>query len=140
LSLFFGFAERVALKICIARSEYISLCSYLIELDMEFEGVVFKKLPVSKGVSARGEWQRQDVVFEVPSEFSRKICVTFFNKPTEADSLVEGQTYIVSVNVESREYNGKWYTDVRAWRVQPKQEESAPAADAAPMPDMPPIG
>ena len=107
---------------------------------MEFEGVVFKKLPVSKGVSARGEWQRQDVVFEVPSEFSRKICVTFFNKPTEADSLVEGQTYIVSVNVESREYNGKWYTDVRAWRVQPKQEESAPAADAAPMPDMPAIG
>ena len=85
---------------------------------MEFEGVVFKKLPVSKGVSARGEWQRQDVVFEVPSEFSRKICVTFFNKPTEADSLVEGQTYVVSVNVESREYNGKWYTDVRAWRVQ----------------------
>ena len=84
---------------------------------MEFEGVVFKKLPVSKGVSARGEWQRQDVVFEVPSEFSRKICVTFFNKPTEAESLVEGQTYTVSVNVESREYNGKWYTDVRAWRV-----------------------
>ena len=105
---------------------------------MEFEGVVFKKLPVSKGVSARGEWQRQDVVFEVPSEFSRKICVTFFNKPTEADSLVEGQTYVVSVNVESREYNGKWYTDVRAWRVQPKQEEAAP--QAAPMPDMPPFG
>ena len=106
---------------------------------MEFEGVVFKKLPVSKGVSARGEWQRQDVVFEVPSEFSRKICVTFFNKPTEAESLVEGQTYIVSVNVESREYNGKWYTDVRAWRVQPKQQEVAPQGAPA-MPDMPPFG
>lgn len=106
---------------------------------MEFEGVVYKKLPVSKGVSARGEWQRQDVVFEVPSEFSRKICVTFFNKPTEADSLVEGQTYTVSVNVESREYNGKWYTDVRAWRVQPKQQEVAPQGASA-MPDMPPFG
>ena len=106
---------------------------------MEFEGVVYKKLPVSKGVSARGEWQRQDVVFEVPSEFSRKICVTFFNKPTEADSLVEGQTYTVSVNVESREYNGKWYTDVRAWRVQPKQQEVAPQGTPA-MPDMPPFG
>lgn len=105
---------------------------------MEFEGVVYKKLPVSKGVSARGEWQRQDVVFEVPSEFSRKICVTFFNKPTEADSLVEGQTYTVSVNVESREYNGKWYTDVRAWRVQPKQEVAPQGAPA--MPDMPPFG
>ena len=106
---------------------------------MEFEGVVLKKLPVSKGVSARGEWQRQDVIFEVPSEFSRKICVTFFNTPSDADSLVEGQTYIVSVNVESREYNGKWYTDVRAWRVQPKQQEAAQQGAPA-MPDMPPFG
>ena len=40
----------------------------------------------------------------------------------------------VSVNIESREYNGRWYTDIRAWRLQPKQE-----AAAAPMPDMPPI-
>ena len=105
---------------------------------MEFEGIVYKKLPATKGVSARGEWQRQDVVFELPSEFSRKVCVTFFNKPTEAESLKEGQTYIVSVNVESREYNGKWYTDVRAWRVQPKLVEAPAAAPA--MPDMPPFG
>ena len=96
-------------------------------------------MPVSKGVSARGVWERQDGVLEVPSEFSRKICVTFFNKPTEADSLVEGQTYTVSVNVESREYNGKWYTDVRAWRVQPKQQEGAPQGAPA-IPDMPPFG
>ena len=42
---------------------------------MEFEGVVYKILPLTQGTSARGEWQRQDVVFELPSEFSRKICV-----------------------------------------------------------------
>ena len=105
---------------------------------MEFEGIVYKKLPVTKGVSARGEWQRQEVVFEIPSEFSRKVCVTFFNKPTDAESLKEGETYIVSVNIESREYNGKWYTDVRAWRVQPKQVAATP--EVAAMPDMPPFG
>ena len=105
---------------------------------MEFEGIVYKKLPVTKGVSARGEWQRQDVVFEIPSEFSRKVCVTFFNKPTDAESLKEGETYIVSVNIESREYNGKWYTDVRAWRVQPKLVAATP--ESAAMPDMPPFG
>ena len=66
---------------------------------MEFEGTVYKILPVTKGTSARGEWQRQDVVFE----------------------MNEGSF-------------GRWYTDIRAWRLQPKQE-----AAAAPMPDMPPI-
>ena len=96
---------------------------------MEFEGVVYKILPLTQGTSARGEWQRQDVVFELPSEFSRKICVTFFNKPSDVAKLREGATYTVSVNVESREYNGRWYTDVRAWRLQPK--ETAQTRDPA---------
>ena len=74
---------------------------------MEFEGVVYKILPLTQGTSARGEWQRQDVVFELPSEFSRKICVTFFNKPSDVAKLREGATYTVSVNVESREYNAR---------------------------------
>lgn len=98
---------------------------------MEFEGIVYKILPATSGTSARGEWKRQDVVFELPQEFSRKICVTFFNKDYEVSQLREGMACAVSVNVESREYNGRWYTDVRAWRVQPKQasEPNAPAYD-----------
>ena len=102
---------------------------------MEFEGVVYKILPATKGTSARGDWQRQEVIFELPQEFSRKICVIFFNKESDVARLREGMTCTVSVNIESREYNGKWYTDVRAWRVQPKDE--TPAAPA--MPDMPPF-
>lgn len=105
---------------------------------MEFEGTVYKILPLTKGTSARGEWQRQDVVFEMnEGTFARKICVTFFNKPDDVARLREGAAYNVSVNVESREYNGRWYTDVRAWRLQPKQEQ-APAT--VPQPDMPPFG
>ena len=104
---------------------------------MEFEGVVYKIMPATKGTSARGDWQRQEVIFELPQEFSRKICVIFFNKESDVSRLREGMTCTVSVNIESREYNGKWYTDVRAWRVQPKQEE---AAAAPAMPDMPPFG
>ena len=104
---------------------------------MEFEGVVYKILPATGGTSARGEWKKQEVIFELPQEFSRKVCVVFFNKESDVARLKEGSTYIVSVNIESREYNGRWYTDVRAWRVQPKQVEAA-AADA--MPDMPPFG
>ncbi len=104
---------------------------------MEFEGKLIQMLPPTSGTSARGPWQRQDVIFEMTQEFSRKICVTFFNKPDEVSRLRVGESYQVSVNVESREFNGRWYTDVRAWRIQPKQQEVA----AAPMPaDLPPFG
>lgn len=107
---------------------------------MEFEGTVYRIMPVTKGTSARGDWQRQDVVFDYSDggSFTRKISVTFFNRPDDVARLREGESYHVSVNVESREYNGRWYTDIRAWRIQPKQAE-APAA-AAPMPDLPPAG
>jgi hypothetical protein len=85
---------------------------------MEFEGVVFRKLPEMTGTSAKGAWKKQDVVFELPSEFNRKICVTFFgDRAEDAASLNEGDAVNVSVNVESREYNGKWYTDVKAWKI-----------------------
>ena len=113
---------------------------------MEFEGVVYKIMPPVKGTSARGEWQRQEVIFDLPSEFSRKVCVIFFNKESEVARLREGAAYTVSFNLESREYNGRWYTDVRAWRVQSKDEQPAAApsygaaAPSAPAADLPPLG
>ena len=112
---------------------------------MEFEGVVLKKLPAVQGEGARGKWVRQDVVFEVPGDFSRKIVVTFFNKTDDLASLVEGATYTVSINIDAREYNGRWFNDIRAWRIQPKQQ-AEPAAPigygepvAAAMPPVAPI-
>lgn len=105
---------------------------------MEFDGIVYRLLPIVSGTSARGAWKKQDVVFEIPSEFSRKICVTFFgDRADDAADLKEGDAASVSVNVESREYNGKWYTDVRAWKMVKKSAETASAPAAAPFNDAP---
>ncbi|MFI3286771.1 MAG: DUF3127 domain-containing protein [Rikenellaceae bacterium] len=107
---------------------------------MEFEGTLFKILPAASGTSARGEWQRQEAIFDVlDGQYVRKVVVTFFNKEAEVKSMVEGQAYTVSINLESREYNGRWYTNVNGWRVQPKQV-AAPAPAPEPMPSaMPPM-
>ena len=85
---------------------------------MEFEGTVWSVLPVVKGTSARGEWVKQEVVFEQPGEFSRKVCVSFWgDRAQEAGALQKGETVSVSANVESREYNGRWFTEVRRLRL-----------------------
>lgn len=102
---------------------------------MDFEGTVLTVLPVVKGTNARGEWIKQEVIFEQPGEFNRKICVGFWgDKAAEAGTLRPGEVVNISANVESREFNGRWYTDVRAWRMTRK----APAA-AAPAPDALPL-
>ena len=79
---------------------------------MEFEGTVYKVLPLVKGTSQRGEWMKQEVVFELPGEFNRKICVGFWgDKAHDAGALREGEKVAVSIKVESREYNGRWFTE-----------------------------
>lgn len=104
---------------------------------MEFEGIVYRVLPVVKGTSQRGEWVKQEVVFELPGEFNRKICVGFWgDKAHDAGSLKEGEKVSVSINVESREYNGRWFTEARAWKM---NRVSAQQPDPAPYPDMPPF-
>lgn len=100
-------------------------------MELIFEGKVLEIRPATSGTSARGNWQKQEVIFEIPSDYSRKVCVIFFNKESEVARLRVGEMYSVSFNIESREYNGRWYTDVRAWRVQPKQEEQPQAAAPA---------
>ncbi len=99
---------------------------------MEFEGVVFRKLPEVTGTSTKGAWKKRDVVFELPGEFNRKICVTFFgDKADDAASLNEGDAVSVSVNIESREYNGRWYTDVKAWKMAHSSKGPGAVAGAA---------
>lgn len=97
---------------------------------MEFEGVVVQLLPAVKGTSARGEWSKQEVIFEQSGEFGKKVCVGFWgDKSQDAAKLVPGDKVKVSANVESREYNGRWYTDVRAWKM-----ERSGAGSGAPSP------
>ncbi|MBE6209336.1 MAG: DUF3127 domain-containing protein [Rikenellaceae bacterium] len=100
---------------------------------MDINGLVYKILPVQSGTSARGEWQKREIIIEQPDEFNRKVCVTFFgDKAAEAANLREGDKVSISINIESREYNGRWYTNVNAWRINqaPAAATATPAAPA----------
>ena len=114
-------------------------------MDFVFEGIVFAVLPAQTGTSARGEWHSQNVVFEMKtnSQYPRKVSVKFFNKRDEVARLVVGASYNVTFDVESREYQGRWYTDVLGRRVEPKEaaqvaqaqyREPLPTAAPAPAP------
>ncbi|MCC8088444.1 MAG: DUF3127 domain-containing protein [Rikenellaceae bacterium] len=102
---------------------------------MEIQGTVFRVLPLVKGTSARGEWMKQEIVVELQTEFNRKVCISFWgDKVQEVAKMREGDNVNISVNIESREYNGRWFTEVRAWKINVQnQEASAPHADLPPL-------
>lgn len=85
---------------------------------MEIQGRVIDILEPKSGQSARGEWKKQEFVVETEETYPKKVCIVNWNDKIDISALSKGEKVTVSVNVESREYNGNWYTDVKAWKVE----------------------
>ena len=108
---------------------------------MELEGRIARKLNVQTGTSARGTWAKQEFIFEYQEgNFPSQVCMNVWgdDKVKELEKYQVGDKVKVSFNLSSREYNGRWYTDVRAWRIEPAGAAPAPAAaplqQTAPLP------
>ncbi len=100
---------------------------------MEISGTIIKMLPLQSGNGKNGEWKKQDFVIETASQYPKKICVTMWGDKIDQFALSEGQQITASIEIESREFNGRWYTDVKAWRVQKQEgQSSAPSNDGSP--------
>jgi hypothetical protein len=100
---------------------------------MEITGKLIQKLPVQSGVSNSGNnWSKAEFVIETVEQYPKKVCANLWGDRAKAlDQFQLGSLITVSFDLESREYNGRWYTDVKAWRV----DAATPAAVAgAPAP------
>ena len=102
---------------------------------MELEGRIARKLTVQTGTSARGAWSKQEFVLEYQEgNFPTQVCMNVWgdDKVRELDKYQVGDKVKISFNLSSREYNGRWYTDVRAWRIEPAgAQQSAPSGGYA---------
>lgn len=86
---------------------------------MEIQGKIIQVLPLQSGVGkASGkEWKKQEYVLETIDQYPRKICFNLWGDTIDRAQLQVGEDVTVQVDVESREFNGRWYTDVKGWRV-----------------------
>ena len=104
-------------------------------MAMELEGRIARKLTVQTGTSARGAWSKQEFVLEYQEgNFPTQVCMNVWgdDKVRELDKYQVGDKVKISFNLSSREYNGRWYTDVRAWRIEPAgAQQSAPTGGYA---------
>jgi len=114
--------------------------------NLELQGKLLRKLPVQSGRSARGEWQKQEFLVEYQEgNFPATACFNVWgmDKVNDLARFADGEEIKVSFNISSREFNGKFYTDLRAWKivsVNEGQQNAAPAAapqSAQPFNDVP---
>lgn len=85
---------------------------------MEIIGTIQKKLEKQSGQSDKGSWTKQDFILETMEKFPRKVCVTNWKEKVALEDIQEGDLLKVFVNLESREHHGRWYTDLKAWRLE----------------------
>ena len=99
-------------------------------MALELEGRIVRKLNVQSGTSARGAWSKQEFIFEYQEgNFPSQVCFNVWgeDKVRELEKFQVGDKVKVSFNLSAREYNGRWYNDIRAWRIEPAEAAPAPA-------------
>ncbi len=88
-------------------------------MALSVKGRINQILKQEKGVSKAGkDWNKQEFVIETEEQFPRKVCFTLFGDKTSLiDGFSAGEEVEVSFNLESREYNGKWFHNINAWKI-----------------------
>ena len=99
---------------------------------MEIIGKVVRLGNLTEGTSTRGPWRKQELIIETEEQYPRTVClICWTNQIDEIQKFAPGQTIKAQIEISSREFNGKWYTDVRVWRFDPVGATTAPAAAPA---------
>ncbi len=104
---------------------------------MELTGKITNVLPEKSGTSARGAWRKQEYVIEIPGDYPKQVCFMVWGDKIDQFNVSEGDDLTVHFDLESREYNGRWYTDVKAWRIE-RPEAHGDMQDAPPLDEAPP--
>lgn len=94
------------------------------------DGIITNVLPVQSGVgkSSGKEWHKQTAVIQTSEQYPKSIAFDMFNDKIR--TLQVGQSVHLQLSLESREYNGRWFTNVNAVSV----EQAAPVGAPQPMP------
>lgn len=84
---------------------------------MDISGKILQLLPLQTGQGKNGTWKKQDFILETGDTYPKKVCIAVWGDKIDMSGVVPGAQVTVSFDVESREFNGRWYTDVKAWKI-----------------------
>ncbi len=90
---------------------------------MQLTATLVQVLPLQKGTGRNGEWKKQDIIVQTDGQYPKKVCISIWGDKINDSILQTGKQLSISFDIESREYNGRWYTDVKAWKIEPAGAE-----------------
>jgi len=108
---------------------------------MELRGRIVAVLPLQSGEGRNGLWRKQDYVLEhnTESQYPKRMSFNLWGEKIDQFKVQEGQWVKVDFDIDCREYQGRWYNDIRAWRIENITDNAPTIAPQAEMPEMPPM-
>jgi len=92
---------------------------------MDISGKIVQLLPLQTGQGKNGTWKKQEFILETGDTYPKKVCIAVWGDKIDMGPVKPGSAVTVSFDVESREFNGRWYTDVKAWKIVSKEGSSS---------------
>jgi hypothetical protein len=105
---------------------------------MEIDGKIIEILPVQSGEGRNGTWKKQDFIIETQGQYPKKVCISLWGDKIDNSVLQPGAEIKASINIESREFNGRWYTDVKAWKLEALSAQNNTTPSPGDFPPPPP--
>jgi len=99
---------------------------------MDISGKIVSLLPQQTGQGKNGTWKKQEFILETGDTYPKKVCIAIWGDKIDMGPVKPGVAVTVSFDVESREFNGRWYTDVKAWKIVPQAGNAGAAPSAMP--------
>lgn len=90
---------------------------------MNIQAKLVQLLPIQTGMGKNGQWRKQDIIVETNGQYPKKICISIWGDKINEKQLLIGNQLDIDFELESREFNGKWYTDIRAWKIVSGEEK-----------------
>ena len=108
-------------------------------MDLNITGEVIDVLDEESGEGKNGTWRKQQFIIEIPGQYPKQVCVVQWGDNIDKFGITSGESLTAHIDIQSREYNGRWYTDVKAWKVSRQEGGAAapPTSDQEPWPDPP---
>jgi hypothetical protein len=91
---------------------------------MELKAKVVDILAEQTGEGKNGKWRKQEYIIETEAQYPKKVCVEVWGEKIDQFGLKKGDVATFGLDVESREYNGRWYTNVKIWKANKERASS----------------
>ena len=93
-------------------------------MSLQIDGKVESVGAEVGGDGANGPWRKQEFILMTDGDYPKPVALVVWGDNIDRFGISVGSEITAHIDIASREYEGRWYTDVKAWRVEQRRADA----------------